>query len=76
MAIKPFLKAVVKWNGGAGALLCNGCRTIIAYGFNHEDKEHFCALCRTTPYAQTTDKHNPTCECGECWQAMEGGSAV
>lgn len=37
--------AEVKFNGGRGALLCNTCRVIIATGFNHEDKEHFCEEC-------------------------------
>lgn len=37
--------AVVKFNGGRGALLCNGCRTIICTGIDHEDKEHFCPIC-------------------------------
>ena len=34
--------ALVKFNGGRGALLCNSCRTIIAYGFDHEDRLHYC----------------------------------
>lgn len=45
-------KSIVKFNGGLGALLCNRCRTIIAYGFDHENKEHFCNTCeskRTKP---------------------------
>lgn len=37
--------AIVKWNGGHGALLCNVCRTIISTGFNHEDTEHRCKRC-------------------------------
>jgi hypothetical protein len=40
-----FLVAIVKWNGGVGALLCNTCRTIIAHGFDHEDKVHHCDKC-------------------------------
>lgn len=36
---------IEKFNGGRGALLCNGCNIIIATGFGHEDKEHFCPTC-------------------------------
>lgn len=38
-------KALVKFNNGNGALLCNGCRVIIATGFDHEDKKHYCKEC-------------------------------
>ena len=34
--------AIVKFNSGVGALLCNNCSEIIAYGFDHEDKRHYC----------------------------------
>jgi Zn finger protein HypA/HybF involved in hydrogenase expression len=37
--------ANVKFNNGNGALLCHTCRTILAYGFDHEDKEHYCPKC-------------------------------
>lgn len=37
--------ADVRFNGGVGALLCNTCSVIIDYGFDHEDKLHFCELC-------------------------------
>jgi hypothetical protein len=37
--------ANVKFNNGNGALLCNACRTIIAYGHDHEDRLHFCESC-------------------------------
>lgn len=40
-----FKKAQVKLNGGRGALLCNGCDVIIAYGTKHEDREHYCVKC-------------------------------
>lgn len=40
-----FKIANVKYNNGNGALLCNECRTIIAYGFDHTDKEHYCPKC-------------------------------
>ena len=39
--------AEVKFNNGDGALLCNGCRVIIAYGHDHEDKEHYCEKCES-----------------------------
>ena len=45
----PYKLANVKFNNGNGALLCNGCRFILAYGFDHEDKEHFCEVCKPTP---------------------------
>ena len=37
--------AQVKFNGGRGALLCDGCSVIIAYGFEHEDRKHYCPVC-------------------------------
>ena len=37
--------AQVKFNGGRGALLCDGCDVIIAYGFEHEDRKHYCPMC-------------------------------
>lgn len=42
---KPYMLAEVKFNNGNGALLCNRCSNIIAYGFDHEDKFHFCEKC-------------------------------
>jgi ferredoxin len=41
-----FKRAIVKWNGGRGALLCNRCRVIVREGAEHEDVEHYCASCR------------------------------
>lgn len=41
------LLAIVKFNGGRGALLCNGCHIILDTGFNHQDQEHFCEHCAT-----------------------------
>lgn len=38
----PTTIAIIKFNGGQGALLCNQCRRILATGFDHEDREHFC----------------------------------
>ena len=43
--ISNYRSAIVKWNGGRGALLCNRCRTIIAEGIRHPDVEHFCDDC-------------------------------
>lgn len=37
--------AEIKFNGGRGALLCNGCSVIIAEGTSHEDRLHFCDEC-------------------------------
>ena len=38
--------AIVKYNNGNGALLCNYCHAIIAYGFDHEDKVYACEVCK------------------------------
>ena len=40
-----YTQAIVKFNNGNGALLCNGCSIIIAYGIEHQDREHYCAIC-------------------------------
>lgn len=45
MTVRQF-KKIVKYNGGIGALLCNECKVIIATGFIHDDKEHYCAKCK------------------------------
>ena len=37
--------AIVKFNGGRGALLCNQCSIILAYGVRHKDVEHYCKDC-------------------------------
>lgn len=39
--------ADIKFNNGQGALLCNRCGEILATGFDHEDKLHFCEKCET-----------------------------
>lgn len=41
----PFEYATVKWNSGEGALLCDKCSVILATGFLHEDKKHYCKDC-------------------------------
>lgn len=41
--------ALVKFNGGRGALLCNKCSVIIRQDFDPmdiEDQEHFCVRCQ------------------------------
>jgi hypothetical protein len=43
--IPNYRSAIVKWNGGRGALLCNRCRTILREGIRHTDVEHFCDDC-------------------------------
>ena len=43
--MKTYKHALVKFNSGTGALLCNKCRIIIDYGFNHKDVEHYCKGC-------------------------------
>lgn len=42
---KGYQYADVRFNSGYGALLCNTCKIIIAYGSDHEDREHFCETC-------------------------------
>lgn len=37
--------AAIKFNGGRGALLCNGCSIVLAEGTKHEDRLHFCEEC-------------------------------
>ena len=37
--------AVVKFNNGTGACLCNGCDVVLSYGFNHIDIERYCNDC-------------------------------
>ena len=40
------VKAIIKLNGGRGALLCNGCNVILSYGSDHNTKtEHYCGEC-------------------------------
>jgi hypothetical protein len=40
------VKAILKLNGGRGALLCNGCSVILSYGSDHNTKtEHYCGEC-------------------------------
>lgn len=55
--IPKYEHAIVKWNGGRGALLCNRCGTIVAKGFEHKDIEHFCAVCAhgAAPEAPSND---------------------
>lgn len=35
----------LKFNSGKGALCCPRCRRIIAYGFEHENKQYTCSNC-------------------------------
>jgi len=44
-AFKDYKRAIVMWNGGNGALLCNHCRVIVREGTEHEDIEHYCVEC-------------------------------
>ena len=43
--MKEYKHAQIKFNSGAGALLCNQCRVIIDYGFKHKDVNHYCKDC-------------------------------
>lgn len=38
----------LRFNSGHGALLCPNCRTIVAYGFEHEGREYTCSHCAKT----------------------------
>jgi hypothetical protein len=40
-----YKNALVKFNGGRGALLCSNCDKVIAKGLDHEDIEHKCDEC-------------------------------
>ena len=41
-----YVHAIVKFNSGRGALLCNRCRSIIDTGkFDYSDIEHYCDNC-------------------------------
>lgn len=44
--MKDYKNAIVKFNGGVGALLCSECSIIIKYGFRHKDVEHYCEDCQ------------------------------
>ena len=44
--IRVYKRAILKFNNGNGALLCNQCRTIVAEGYEHTDVEHYCNDCR------------------------------
>lgn len=48
--MKQYELAKVKFNNGNGALLCNECSTIIAEGWEHEDRTHLCEECKETNY--------------------------
>jgi hypothetical protein len=41
-----YKRAIIKFNGGRGALLCNRCRIIVREGTEHEDIEHYCDECK------------------------------
>lgn len=43
--MKNYKHAIVKFNGGKGALCCNKCGKIIATGLAHNDREHYCEVC-------------------------------
>lgn len=42
-----YRNAIVKYNNGEGALLCNKCMVVLETGCDHEDKEHTCPGCRS-----------------------------
>ncbi len=40
--VTEYRNAIVKFNNGYGALLCNKCSKILKRGFGHPDVEHYC----------------------------------
>jgi hypothetical protein len=46
------MNPIYKFNNGRGAMLCNGCRTIISTGPKTE--ELFCDKCKNMKYTRTT----------------------
>ena len=46
--IMAYRRAIVKYNGGEGALLCNGCLLVLNTGCQHEDKEYYCPQCEAS----------------------------
>lgn len=41
------VKAIIKFNSGNGALLCNNCNVIITLSTDHDKYiEHFCKKCK------------------------------
>jgi len=50
MSNDEYTKAVVKFNSGNGACLCNKCRVILSYGFAHRDVERYCDECYNELY--------------------------
>lgn len=61
--MRVFTEAVVKFNNGKGALLCNKCATIIAHGFDHEDVPHLCENCGMN---LTSPIHGGKITCWKC----------
>lgn len=43
--MRDYKKAIVKFNGGFGALLCSGCRVVLREGADHTDIAHYCDKC-------------------------------
>jgi hypothetical protein len=51
------MKAIIKFNNGVGALLCNGCSTILKLGTDHDRTiEHLCAPCNYEKYGEDEDE--------------------
>lgn len=72
---KPYEFAVVKFNGGSGALLCNKCNVIIAHGLDHEDKYHYCDKCtykqvRTLVWDCFSHWKEPVRDCKDHWDYL------
>lgn len=45
-----YYKAEVKFNNGNGACVCNQCRVILSFGFDHHDIERYCENCYNKLY--------------------------
>ena len=50
MSDDEYTRAVVKFDGGNGACVCNQCGVILSYGFDHMDVERYCDECYNKLY--------------------------
>ena len=53
-----YKNAIVKFNNGRGACLCNGCHVVLLYGFDHTDVKRYCAECYKKQGRVSDGRHN------------------
>lgn len=41
--VTEYKKAILKFNNGYGALLCNACNKVVKTGFDHPDDYYYCS---------------------------------